>query len=512
MDFTSAHTLQLLFDTRDGLKGSRLGHGNDDPTIDRTSKYSAVDDLMDDAEMYTYEELMRRRALGSSSSLCLFLGDGCLSVLSPRQSQRYYDETDMLVNRMGEFSPQASVGHGKELDSPGLPRTRTMATLGMQRRNRGYIGPQMELMQAESKTEQPQVVPFKANVAPGETGALFPKKPLFRRRVPEPVESSDDEVYDFDGVDHYAARRARHMREIERLGGDSGLFGLGGEVSPTASTLMGGGKDIDIDIYVPPFDAKRVCKMRVPADTKVGELETLILNQHTEEFGLKPLEHSYHLRWLDDDEVASGGSDAGGRTVIEPDMDLPALDSHRAVGALNARELCLCYSDWEDDSESDDTDVESIGNPGAGEIESTHSSMVERSITRSSAARASTSGISSQATAPRPHATQQRTLTIRVLDDPSAELVPPELMDRDECYDNSGQLTKTSLLVDEEMPLTDVIGLLARKQQVDPDELERYYTLLVCKADPSQGYYEPVTDTLVSRLQSDNLVLKRKVG
>lgn len=36
------------------------------------------------------------------------------------------------------------------------------------------------------------------------------------------------------------------------------------------------------------------------------------------------------------------------------------------------------------------------------------------------------------------------------------------------------------------MPLTDVIGLLARKQQVDPDELERYYTLLVCKEDASQ--------------------------
>ncbi|KAF4716274.1 hypothetical protein FOZ62_029052 [Perkinsus olseni] len=497
MDFTSAHTLQLLFDTRDGLKGSRLGHGNDDPTIDRTSKYSAVDDLLDDAEMYTYEELM---------------------FLSPRQAQRYYDETDMLVDRMGKFSSQAPAGHAKDLDSPGLPRTRTMATLGMQKRNREYIGPQMELIQAESKNEQPQVVPFKARVTPGETATLFPKRPLFRRRIPEPAESSDDEVYDFDGVDHYAARRARHMREIERLGSgaigvDAGMLGLGGDISPTTSALMGGSRDtVEIDVYVPPFDPKRVCKMRVPLDTKVEELETLILNEHTDEFGLKPLEHSYHLRWLDDDEAAT---DTGSRAVIEPDMDLPALDSYRAVGALNARELCLCYSDWGEDSDDSDEEESESGSMtdthGSREAQSTESSVAHRSIARSSAARASTSGISSQAPAGRPHVAQQRTLIIRILDDPSAELAPPELMDS-EGSDSPRKITKTNLLVDDQMPLTDVIGLLARKQQVDPDELERYYTLLVCKSDPTQGYYEPVADTPVSRLQSDNLILRRKVG
>lgn len=35
-------------------------------------------------------------------------------------------------------------------------------------------------------------------------------------------------------------------------------------------------------------------------------------------------------------------------------MDLPALDSYRAVGALNTRELCFCYSDWGEDSDDSD--------------------------------------------------------------------------------------------------------------------------------------------------------------
>ncbi|EER16243.1 hypothetical protein Pmar_PMAR003706 [Perkinsus marinus ATCC 50983] len=455
MDFTSTHTLQLLFDTRGGLKGSRLGHGNDDPTIDRTSKYSAVDDLMDDAEMYTYEELM---------------------LLSPRQAQKYYDETDMVVDRMGRLRSQAPAGLSKELDSPGMPRTRTMATLAMQKGNREYVGPQMELIQAESKNDQPQVVPFKPRVAPGETSTLFPRRPLFRPRLPEPAESSDEEVYDFQEVDHYAARKARHMREIERLGVagmDAGVIGFGGDVSPTASALTGGARDVvEIDVYVPPFDSKRVCKVRVPLDMKVEELETLILNEHTDEFGLRPLEHSYHLRWIDDDEAGSVSSNH--RAVVEPDMDLPALDSYRAVGALNTRELCFCYSDWGEDSDDSDgfegSESSASMSRGEGETQSVESSAMQRSIARSSAARASVSGVSSQAPTGRPHATQQR------------------------------------------MPLTDVIGLLARKQQVDPDELERYYTLLVCKEDASQGYYEPVTDTPVSRLQSDDLLLRRKVG
>ncbi|KAF4656602.1 hypothetical protein FOZ61_006778 [Perkinsus olseni] len=77
------------------------------------------------------------------------------------------------------------------------------------------------------------------------------------------------------------------------------------------------------------------------------------------------------------------------------------------------------------------------------------------------------------------------TLIIRVLDDPSAELAPPELMDS-ETSDSPRKITKTNRLVDVQMPLTDVIGLLARKQQVDPDELERYYIPLVCKSDTSQ--------------------------